>query len=130
MEVRVTVPCTTIANLMCSFVESGDPVTRGWCGGIFHRDEDAEPPPGAWYYENPVMYELADLALKVVETGGDDDEDKHVVHHVDVRRMRKGFRILAEKFPSRFGQVLTGDTDREIADLWMQCVLFGEERYA
>lgn len=44
--------------------------------------------------------------------------------------VRKALEAMAKEFPSRFGNLLNGDTDAVDADVFMQSLVFGREVYA
>lgn len=132
ITVQIEIPCDRIANLMCSAVESGDPVTRGWCGGIYYKAKGHKLPKGwkgtCWYYDHPELYAADDLQLEIVEI--DEDADKPTKHAVNRERLLRGIATMATKFPDEFAQIMHDDTDASTADVFLQCVLFGEEKYA
>jgi len=127
--VKITIQITPgiIACLFTSAIEGGDPVTTasrgGWCDGIYC------PKAGdRWEYDAPNQYEKA-FTLKVVEV--DDETTGHkTTHTVRMKHVRKGLEIMAKDFPEQFAQVVRDDIDAPCADLFLQCVLFGDEKYA
>jgi len=123
-SVILTIPADRIANMMISFVESGDPVTHaskgGWCAGIslkFHTFPLWYASPETWSNDFTVA----------VDEVGDGKIKTHFIRRADLVR---GLAILAEKYPDHFAMILRDDTDAPCADLFVQCVLFGEEKYA
>lgn len=139
MKVSLEVSPEVIANLFTSAIESGDPVTTasrgGWCNGINlgrqsgipsrHKTKDGYP-----WYSNPKIYrDKFPLHLLIDEV--DDEETGHVTTH-EVFRMDiiRGLEDMAKKFPEIFAQILEDNTDAPCADIFLQCVLFGEEKYA
>ena len=132
--------------MMCSAIESGDPVTTasrgGWCAGIYYRTKRATAPAGNWYVDNPSMYDAADFQIEIHEVA---DENAWVrgasdaqqiasgalkVHIIRREHLVKGLAVMAEKFPHIFQQVIEDNTDAPCADIFLQCVCFGEEKYA
>jgi hypothetical protein len=71
MQITLNIPADRIANLMCSAIESGDPVTTaskgGWCWGIYYRTRDTEPPKGNWHYDRPDFYDADDFQIEIIE---------------------------------------------------------------
>jgi hypothetical protein len=146
MKIELNIPAETIANMMCSAIESGDPVTTairgGWCAGIYWQTKSAEPPKGNWWIDDPSMYDKSNLQLEIHEVADEDtfDWDKTdaenvasgalVIHEIGRDDMAKGLKIMAEKYPGTFAQVIEDNTDAPCADIFLQCVCFGEEKYA
>jgi hypothetical protein len=146
MEIILEIPAECIANMLCSAIESGDPVTTasrgGWCAGIFYRTKGHTPPNGHWYVDHPGFYEQKDFQMQIdevcdetvydpalpdsvnVEAGG---LKVHIVRRADLLR---GLRVMALKFSEHFASVLNDETDAATADIFLQCVVFGEEKYA
>lgn len=130
MKVEIEVPDAIIVNMMTSFIESGDPVTcarkGGWCVAVFNKSNKRTK--ADWWYSDPNYFTSA-FKFEVVEL--DDEttghETRHTVHEGD---MTRGLAVMAQKFPHIFRQVLEDDTDAPCADIFMQCILFGEEKYA
>jgi len=63
-----------------------------------------------------------------VEDFIDPDEGKSV-HTIRRKDVRKGLQVLANKYPLHFKDLVEGDDDGLTADVYLQCVLFGEVRY-
>lgn len=124
MQISIDIPADRIANMMISAMESGDPVTRGWCGEI-NLIEGGEANDN--WYADPKCYE-APFAIQVVEV--DEDTGKETKHMVRPDDMVIGLQRMATKFPHIFEQVLADNTDAPCADIFLQCIVFGEEKYA
>lgn len=140
MKIEVTVTSQVIANLMTSAMESGDPVTTGarggWCDRInliFIEVTWSSSQPIADYvgkpswYSEPEVYDNSFL-IEVVEIV-DENNGTKVTHQVTRDKMRKGLTIMANQFPSVFAQIFEEDIDTACADLFLQLILFGEEKY-
>lgn len=141
MRIKIDVQASTIANMFVSFIESGDPVTHGWCRGVYYHSKKAKPPKVLTikgedvavgdrnWYEFEGIYDDPSLMLEVHEY---DEETGKIVklHQVLRRHLIKGLVIMAKKFPRQFSQIIGDNTDAPCADLFVQCVLFGEEKYA
>lgn len=130
MHIKVEITRERLADLFTTAIESGDPVTTaargGWCSGIFHRSKRAKPPEGNWYAE-PSYYKPG-LRLAVHEV--DDETTGHeTLHRVGWPEIKTGLEVMAKQFPQQFGNIVRGDADAADADLFLQCVCFGEEKY-
>lgn len=139
MEIKLDIPADRIANMMISAMESGDPVTTaargGWCSAINLLEVDGKKlhsvrsrfPNGNWYADANLYN--GEFLIEVIEV--DDEitghETRHMVRSYD---MAIGLQRMATTFPRIFSQVLKDDTDAPCADIFLQCVLFGEEKYA
>lgn len=129
MQITLDIPADRIANMMTSAMESGDPVTTaargGWCvainllkGGHAHDN----------WYADPSLYD-GSFQIEVVEL--DDENTGHETKHkIGPADMHRGLGIMATKFPHLFQEVLSDNTDAPCADIFLQCILFGEEKYA
>ncbi len=130
MEIKIEVPAARIANMMTSAIESGDPVTSaargGWCVSIDTKSR--KPFAGNWWYADAGFFE-GGFNFDVVEL--DDETTGHETkHHVTSKDVERGLAVMAAKFPHIFANILNDDTDAPCADIFLQCTLFGEEKYA
>ena len=129
MKIEIDIPAERIANLMISAMESGDPVTTaargGWCQEI--RRTSRKPFTGTWWYADPKYFE-GQFSFKVGEF--DEDNDSVSWHRVNRQRVADGLRTMARDFPHLFAQIIEDNTDAPCADIFLQCIVFGEEKYA
>jgi hypothetical protein len=129
MQITIDIPAEHIANMMVSAIESGDPVTSaakgGWCRGI--DNVSRKKFTGNWWYAD-AKYFTGRFAFDVAEYHEEDDTQTH--HRINQTRVAAGLKIMAEKFPRQFSQIFKDDTDAPCADIFLQCVVFGEEKYA
>lgn len=130
MKIELEIPSERIANMMVSAMESGDPVTTaargGWCSAINNKSRKVFK--GNWWYADPSYYE-GQFVFEIIEV--DDETTGHeTTHRVNRQRVLDGLRLMAEKFPHLFKHVLEDDTDAPCADIFLQCIIFGEEKYA
>lgn len=56
------------------------------------------------------------------------DEEKH--HELTLEKIKNGLEIMAHKFPHKLAEVLNDEVDGMLGDLFIQCCLFGEEKYS
>lgn len=130
MKITLEIPDDRIINMMISAIDSGDPVTSahkgGWCSGIGYVGKFKET--GENWYADPAFYARR-FKLEIIEV--DDETTGHETkHHVMRSDMIRGLGVMARKFPHIFSQVLEDNTDAPCADIFLQCILFGEEKYA
>lgn len=134
MKIEIEIPNERIMPLFWSFAESTDPVTRGWCGGInlkavswpLSNVPDPLPEREGWYSKPEFFAEGVQITVEVIE----DYDDKKVPHAIQATDMARGLGIMAMRFPSQFNQIAEDNIDAPCADLFIQCVLFGDEKYA
>lgn len=144
-SITLKIPAERIANLMTSAIESGDPVTTaskgGWCWGVYYKTIDTEPPAVGPWYVDPAFW-ASNFQIQIVEVADEDIYDRKLdeagniasgslkVHTVCRRHFVEGLTIMAQKFPHLFGEILNDNSDAPCADIFLQCVLFGEEKFA
>jgi hypothetical protein len=129
-QITLAVPADRIINMMISAIDSGDPVTSahkgGWCAGIGYVGKFKETTEN--WYADPAFYARS-FKLEIIEV--DDETTGHQTKHYVTRAdMVRGLGIMAQKFPHIFRQIIEDDTDAPCADIFLQCILFGEEKYA
>jgi hypothetical protein len=126
IRVSVDVPCSALACMMTSFMESGDPVSSGWCYLVKYRGKRKN------WYSNPQNFADPQFSFIISEYADSENPDwrKTVDHDVGLKEMTRGLRVMAKKYPRQFGEIMQENTDAPCADLFMQCCLFGEEKYA
>jgi hypothetical protein len=134
MKVTIEVSSQTIADIMITAIESGDPVTTasrgGWCAGIYAGSKDTKPPknrtdPRDPWYADPLFWEHS-FVIQVDEV---DDETGHITaHFLTEAEFAEGLALLAETYPLVLGDLL-GDLDAAAADSFLQFVTFGRLVY-
>jgi len=145
MKIEIDITPHMIADLMTSAIESGDPVTTyrkgGWCSGIYYRAKDAEPPEGFWYSEAKT-YAAPDFQIAVHEVADESEYDPDepdeaniakgalVIHTITADKFRHGLIVMAQRFPHHFADAIRGHGDAATADILLQAICFGEEKYA
>lgn len=139
MKIAIEITPELIANLMTSAIESGDPVTTasrgGWCAGVYLRGqwEKRIAELDQFWYNDPKLYASDAFTLEILEVI---DESKpltkknlkqHMVMRADFVR---GFEVMAKVFPHQFADLMNDNADAPCADVFLQAMLFGEEKYA
>lgn len=136
MKITLDIKAETIANMMISAMEGVDPVTTaalgGWCDLIDKLAPAANPTKGSWWYAEPAFYENPFIieVVEVVDEGWHPVKRKFKKHKVTPAKMAKGLEIMAAKYPHCMADVLADNTDASTADIFLQCICFGEEKYA
>jgi hypothetical protein len=132
VSITLTIPGDRIAQLFASAIEGGDPVTSaargGWCEGIELEGGCPRPMPAFWY-TSAELYDVDDFEIIIHEL--DDENTGHVtVHKIRLADIVRGLEAMAAKYPGAFSAILDDDLDTACADTFLQCMLFGEEKYA
>lgn len=136
-KLELEIPVAMVRDLFQSAIEGGDPVTTkrkgGWCEGIYFKNKDfdgpiPEGPEGEPWYSLESVWQDPDLTIDVVEYH--EETDKHTPHKITQRAILRGLMHLMVDFPKRFTQILEDEIDAPLADIFLQCVVFGEEKYA
>ena len=130
MKIEINIPSNRIADLMSSAIESGQSVY--WCDGIFWKSRKHKPPhkrgcADPWY-ACCATYADPNLVLEIIEHG--ETEHHSISHFVKLADFKKAFLLMAEKFPQHFGDFMNENDDALTADLFLQLLALGEERYA
>jgi hypothetical protein len=130
MKVALEISSQRIADLMITAIESGDPVTSahrgGWCAGIGPASGNIDT-AGLWYAD-PKFYD-APFVIEIVEV--DDETTGHQTkHQIGNDRMAAGLAVMASEFGHLFEQITGDNIDAPCADIFLQCIVFGEEKYA
>lgn len=116
-----------IADLMVSFIESGDPVTRSWCGAVRLIEPRVSTRP---WYDDAALWER-DFLVQIEEVE-DERTGKIKVHNFSRHHIERGLAALwaDKRYAHHLGDVINESDDAGTADIFMQFCLFGEEKYA
>lgn len=113
-----------ISDLMITAIEGG---SNYWCKSILLLGADKMPMERPWY-SDPTTY---DGALKIAVH---EDEPSMVgsdgVFVVGPVEFAEGFRIMCDNYPGHWEDFITDNGDATTADVWLQCVCFGEILYS
>jgi hypothetical protein len=141
LTVSLTIPAERIADLMTTFFESGDPVSRSWCIGVKAGPHSLK----AWrkvkteddshWYADPKFWSQPEWRFAICEENGDSDVSASGKwHEIGPSEFVKGLTLLATSkdgaYAKHFADILTDNTDAATADILMQMVCLGEETYA
>ncbi len=102
------------SNYWYSNVDAGDPPTVDF--PISYMDYD-------WWQTWPMM----DGSTKITEC--DTEDGKLTVHILDKKKIQDGLALMAANHAWHFANVISGDTDIETGDVFLQYCLFGEIVY-
>lgn len=109
---KVSVTEEQIDNLLCSWRESGH---SDW----FDRIRVTTPATEPTEYIHEIPLRGGELAVLV----------ERKWYSLDKAALERGLQTMAEKYPKVFQQIVDENDDALTADCFVQCCLFGEERY-
>lgn len=129
--VTVNVPNESIRHVLSSAFDSGG--VRNWMqiGGEHGRKEARKDLPRSLTYKwssytwIPLSEFGSVCCIEVDETTAEETR-----HTLDLAAIRRGLKVLAEKYPHQFADMIKDSGDMHTGDLFVQCCLFGEEKYA
>ena len=116
-EVVKKIDAQRIADTLVSALEGG---TGYWC------QIDNEKGPN---YNSKTCDRIAagHAHLLIIEDCGEGDEPK--THKLDRCALDLGLRIMADKYPKHFADIVNENDDAETGDVLLQCALLGEIVY-
>lgn len=119
LEVVVPVIVTgrMISDLLISAFEGG---SNYWIRSVWLFDDDRRV---SSYGDHPVQ-NLS--SITVIE---DDSGKKRTILMRCTDDLKKGLKIMAEKYTNHFANLINDNADAETGDVFLQCCLFGEIVY-
>ena len=136
LDVKFKIHPQRLADIVTTMVESG--CSHYWCSGIWlpgkaknganfprslaAREDEGEF--GQWWYASPAFFSLPGFAFIVK----DNEEDKE--HLVTRAAFLNGLATFARERTVHFADFVCENEDGGTADLLLQFILFGDERYA
>lgn len=106
---NIPVERKTIADLLSHF--GPDPVTRGWC---VEANTSGERP----------------YVVEVLDESKEAKRGNIKRHRLTDKALRAGLVALVKEYPHHIGRLMDEDRhDAPMADLFVQCCIFGEEKY-
>jgi hypothetical protein len=120
LALTIQVPFARIADAVCSAFEGG---SAYWCGTVTSpQKENFE-----FWYADAGFWALPDFSATFNHDGeGSSEGENNVTTRVGPKKLREGLRIMAEKYPSYFADVLSGEGDANTGDVLLQCVVLGD----
>jgi len=134
IKTTVGVPWQTVGNILVNAFEGGS--------NYWYMIHDRKRPKnfynsekGDWSYPHmsyPINEGGAILVSNEKISGGKDckdGEDDHKEKWVNQESLAEGLRIMAEKYPEDFNNMISENDDAITGDVLLQCTLFGEVIY-
>ena len=125
-----TITPQRIADMMTAAIE-GNYMVRSWCTGVYWKSKDTTPPDfgkdGPWY-ANAKTYD-GEFEIAIHEADGDEADGGEKVHRLTRAEFEKGLALLAQKAPEHFADIVNDEEDGATADIMLQFIALGEERY-
>lgn len=133
MKVEIEVSLQVISDTLCSAFEGG---SNYW----YHIDEFIQPPL-LTFLSDRALSNLTGAPARVfrhldfpLNEGGSltisDKEDRTApARTLNLATIATGLKVMAEKYPRHFADMMNEDGDAETGDVLLQCCLFGEVVY-
>lgn len=75
------------------------------------------------------LYVLNGGSLKIIDNEADDQSGGKKVYTLDMHAIENGLQVMASNFANHFADVMSGNTDAETGDVFLQCCLFEDVIY-
>lgn len=124
---EIEISSERISTLLCSAFEGG---SIYWANDDYLVEIDIYDKfigveiPKMYDYEFP-LYDYGFIAFRQYDENGVNIE----TDYLDKRALIKGAKIMAQKYPRHFNDVINYDDDAITGDVYLQCCLFGEIVY-
>ena len=125
MRITLEVSGRKIADQMVAAIEGG---SAYWCRSIRLKQKAPGISLRDCWYDTPELYDDRHTQIEVVEHEPS-KEGRDGRHRFGKAQVAKGLRIMAEKYPQQFGYLIGEEGDADTADIFLQCVVFGEVVY-
>lgn len=126
-----------IASVLCGAVDPGYEAIRLW--GEVRSKKD----PVAWTFDERPVYATLEEAKKnknvhyrhyyPLNEGGSltirDNEDGGKQYKLDMKAVKRGLELMAQRYPKYFTEILSGNDDGNTSDALVQLALFGDLIY-
>jgi hypothetical protein len=129
VTVTTEVPWSTITNCITGAIEGG---SGYWCE-VFAPSADCEimvdryRTSGLIWYDEVTYWAGGGKATLKFDPPTDDHPGEQTIGKDE---LAKGLNVMATKYPKHFGDLVQENDDAGTHDLFLQCVLFGEEVFA
>ena len=124
LKVSQTISLNRIADLLCCAWEGGS--------SYWARAEREQKPEkmtfvstastGCYQHEIPLnkggWVQLRDI-----------EDDKIIPQKLNLKAIKKGLQIMADKYPKHFGDFMNENEDADTGDVFLQCCIFGDVIY-
>lgn len=124
MDLTLTLPEDRIADLLCSGFEGG---ISYWAYIVGDRKPRSVVDLGPRWDDGIFPHVHFPLSRGGAVTVCDLQTEKK--HTLDLGAIRRGLRVMAEKFPRHFGDWLAENDDATTGDVFIQCCLLGDIVY-
>lgn len=117
-------PFTVTTEYEISYQQVADLMDNALEGGSNHWLNRVEPP-----YENVAAYADSSSYLPGMKPREFYADDDSVAYQFNREAITKGLRIMATDHARHFSDILNDNVDADTADVFLQCVLFGDVIY-
>lgn len=128
-EVLTEITPERIASVLCSGFEGGSYGVGYWLRIMEYRDPETKPTKsilGQRYTDFPLQGGA--VVCRLYDEPGQTDEhyDPLVLDYAAIQR---GLKVMSEKFPRHFADLVNEDDDATTGDVFIQCCLLGNVVY-
>ena len=123
MQITVKVEITTqqVVDLISCAFEGG---SNYWCHSAIRVDGAVGS-----IYEPEFWDNGGQLIMAYDDPDADDEGDCTGSKTIGLPELEAGLAIMAEKYPSHFGDLMNDNTDADTGDCFLQCVILGDVVY-
>lgn len=131
LSISISISDDAIRGLLCSAFEGG---SNYWYSNLepaidnvvpYDEFRDGGSQQGDTYWHWSQLMPLVEGCAVVFE----DTEDNHKLHRLDLAAIKRGFQVMAERYPQHFADYLAEKGDATTGDVFLQCCVFGEVLY-
>lgn len=124
---KVDITPQQIADQMITALET--PIGSWLASATLVGSECRNPKESIWYAD-PVLFSGAyQIAVRFDDPAKGDDGEHTGLKAISQDDVRRGLEAMVKKCPYQFGLLMRDEGDAITADVFLQCVLFGEEVY-
>jgi hypothetical protein len=129
MEITHTIKKSDIFSLIVSALEGGSNYWYMLEGKITPTRWDfQDDPSNKTHYAGEYALNPGG-ALIISNDYARDEGEKKVVKRLNLKTIKQGLQLMAEKYPSHFSDILSENADASTGDVFLQLCLFGELIY-
>lgn len=131
IQLQQNIKITRLADLLCSAFEGG----IGYWARIEKYIEPSKPIDLSVFKDDSILgqnvykyihYPLSPDGAVIIK---DIESDNGKKYKLDMKAIKKGLDVFAQKCPRHFGDWLAENDDATTGDVFVQCCLFGEAIY-
>lgn len=115
----------TISDQLITAFEGG---SNYWAQGAYLQSADVMPTERPWY-SCPIVFD-GDFIFELHYDDPDQEEGAGKGRKtIGQKEVAAGLQIFADKYPAAFAEMIAEEGDASTADLFLQCIVFGDAIY-